>query len=65
MKRVRDMSRREFNAVLKRRGWRKVLCWIEIADGTSIGMILIGGKINLRASIAYAAQRESELISAS
>ena len=54
MTRPRDMTRAEFDAALKRRGWRRVLVWIEIGDGRSIGMVLIGGKINRRASLAYA-----------
>ena len=59
MKRPPDMSRAEFSAALKRRGWRKVLFWIEIANGRSIGMVVIKNKLNLRASLAHAI-RESE-----
>lgn len=58
-RRLRDMTRREFNDALRRRGWRKVLVWIEIGTGRSIGMVMIGGKINLRASLAHAI-RESQ-----
>jgi hypothetical protein len=54
MKRPRDMSRAQFNAALRRRGWRKVLCWIDLNNGTAIGMIMTGGRFNLRASLAKA-----------
>jgi hypothetical protein len=59
MKRPPDMSRAEFNAALKRRGWQKVLLWIDIGNGRSIGLVVINNKINLRASLAHAI-RESE-----
>lgn len=55
----RDMTRREFDAALKRRGWRKVLFWIEVGGGRSIGLVVINNKINRRASLAHAI-RESE-----
>jgi hypothetical protein len=57
MRAARDMTRAQFEAALKRRGWRKVLLWIEIGGGRSIGMVMINGKLNRRASLAYAAQR--------
>lgn len=59
-RRPRDMTRRELDAALKRRGWRKVLVWIEIGGGHSIGMIMIAGKINRRASLAYAIQQAKQ-----
>lgn len=55
----RDMTRREFDAALRRRGWKKVLVWIDVGGGRSIGMVMVGGKINRRASLAHAI-RESE-----
>ena len=57
MRAARDMTRAQFEAALKRRGWRKVLLWIEIGGGRSIGMVMINGKLNRRASLAYAAQQ--------
>ncbi len=58
---TRDMTRSEFNAALKRRGWRKVLMWIDIGNGHSIGMLMRKGprgyKTHLRASLAYAIQQ--------
>lgn len=62
MKRPRDMTRAQFAAALKRRGWRKVLLWVDVGGGRSIGMVMIGGKINLRASLAHAI-RESQNVS--
>lgn len=50
----RDMTRREFDAALRRRGWRKVLVWIDVGGGRSIGMVMVGGKMNRRASLAHA-----------
>ena len=62
----RDMSRREFVTALHRRGWRKVLMWIDIGNGHSIGMLMSKGrrgfKVNLRASLAHAI-REAERVS--
>jgi hypothetical protein len=60
MRAVRDMTRVQFDAALKRRGWRKVLVWIEIGSGRSIGMVMINGKLNRRASLAYAARQAAE-----
>jgi hypothetical protein len=55
---TRDMSLREFKAALARRGWRKVLMWIDIGGGQSIGMVMTnrghGYKVNYRASLARA-----------
>ena len=52
------MTKAQFNAALKRRGWRKVLMWIDINNGTSTGMVMInrgrGYKTNYRASLAKA-----------
>lgn len=48
------MSRAAFDAALKRRGWRKVLLWIDVGGGVSIGMVMVNGKINRRASLAHA-----------
>lgn len=63
MGRAKDMTRKQFNEALARRGWRKVLLWIDIGNGRSIGMVMREGargfKINLRASLASAI-RESE-----
>ncbi len=59
MKPVRDMTRAQLDAALKRRGWRRVLLWIDVGGGRSIGMVMVGGKINRRASLAHAI-RESE-----
>lgn len=61
---TRDMTRAQFNAALKRRGWRKVLMWIDLGAGKpSIGMVMLnrgrGYKINYRASLAKAI-REAE-----
>lgn len=53
----RDMSRKEFHAALRRRGWRQVLLWIEIPPApASIGMLMDRrtGKTLYRASLAYA-----------
>ena len=57
---LRDMSRKEFNAVLARRGWRKVLVWIDVGGGLNVGMAIRNGKINLRASIARAIRESSD-----
>jgi hypothetical protein len=52
------MTRKEFNSAIARRGWRKVLMWIEIDGRRSIGMVMRKGrrgyKVNLRASRAPA-----------
>lgn len=61
---TKDMTRKEFNAAIARRGWRKVLLWINIGDGHSIGMVMRKGsrgyKINLRASLAHAIQESNK-----
>jgi hypothetical protein len=61
---ARDMTAKQFNAALSRRGWRKVLMWVDIGAGRSIGMIMIKGmhgyKVNYRASLAHVI-REAEL----
>lgn len=62
MKRCRDMTRAQFKAALARRGWRKVLLWIEVGDGVSIGMTMINGKLNLRASLARAIKEHALLV---
>ena len=54
MKRPPDMSRAQFNAALKRRGWRKVVLWIDIGNGTSVGAVYFGSKLNRRAWLAKA-----------
>jgi DNA-binding NarL/FixJ family response regulator len=63
---MRDMSRKEFNAALARRGWRKVMMWIQVDDRRSIGMVMRKGRsgyrINRRASLAKAI-REAETVS--
>lgn len=59
MRAARDMTRAEFSAALKRRGWRRVLLWIDVGGGRSKGMVMINGRVNLRASLALAI-RESE-----
>lgn len=64
MQRPKDMTRAQFNAALKRRGWRKVLVWIDIGGGHSIGMVMIGGKINLRASLAEAIKQSEKAATA-
>jgi hypothetical protein len=55
---TRDMTSKEFNAALVRRGWRKVLMWIDIGGGRSIGLVMLkrrgGYKVNRRASLAHA-----------
>lgn len=56
---TRDMTRREFNAALRRRGFRKVLCWIDIGGGVNVCLVLRrkgrrGWQTDLRASLAYA-----------
>ncbi len=55
---MRDMTKREFTSALAKRGWRKVLMWIEIGGGRSIGMIMLKGprgwQVNRRASLAHA-----------
>jgi hypothetical protein len=52
------MTRKEFNSAIARRGWRKVLLWIEIEGGRSIGVVMRKGprgwEVNLRASLAHA-----------
>ena len=63
MKQPRDMSRLQLEAALRRRGWRKILLWIEVGGGRSIGMVMVGGKINRRASLAHAI-RESQKMTA-
>ncbi len=50
----RDMTRAQFKAALQRRGWRKVLSWIEIDSSHSIGMVVVNNKLHLRASLAKA-----------
>jgi hypothetical protein len=64
MRAPRDMSRREFRAALARRGWRQVLLWIEVGEGRAVGMVMVGGRVNRRASLAHAirehAVRETE-----
>jgi hypothetical protein len=61
---LKDMTRMEFNAALQRRGWRKVLVWIDIGHGHSIGLVMRKGsrgyKINLRASLAHAIQQSEK-----
>ncbi len=64
MRRPPDMSRRQFDAALKRRGWYKCLLWINIGNGQSIGVVTVGGKINRRASLAHAIQRSNEIAAA-
>lgn len=54
MKRPPDMSSSQFRKALAARGWRKVLLWIDTGDGRSIGLVMINGKINYRASLAHA-----------
>jgi hypothetical protein len=56
MKRPPDMSRAQFRAALQRRGWKQVLLWIDVGGGHSIGMVMIDGKMNRRASLAHAIQ---------
>lgn len=68
MERPRDMTRAEFKAALRRRGWRQVLMWVDIGGGTSIGMVMLhkgrrGWTVDRRASLAKAI-RESEHIAA-
>jgi hypothetical protein len=58
---MRDMTAKELRAALERRGWRKVLLWIDIGGGRSIGMVAIGGKINRRASLAHAIREASAI----
>ncbi len=60
MKRPRDMTRRQFSSALRARGWRQVLVWIEVGDGRSIGMVMINGKFNRRASLAHAIRESSK-----
>ena len=60
MNRPRDMTRNQFNTALQRRGWRKVLLWIEVGNGRSIGMVMVGGKINRRASLAHAIRESAQ-----
>jgi len=55
----RDMTANELRLALARRGWRRVLLWIDIGGGRSIGMVMVGNKINRRASLAHAI-RESQ-----
>lgn len=52
----RDMSRKEFQAALKRRGWRQVLLWVEIPGFGSVGTVHNArtGKTLYRASLAHA-----------
>lgn len=59
MRKHRDMTAREFSRALARRGFRKILLWIEIGpDGPSVGMVVNpNGKINRRASLAHAIRR--------
>jgi hypothetical protein len=54
------MTRSQFEAALKRRGWRSVLLWIEIGNGRSIGKVMINGKFNRRASLAHAAREAAK-----
>lgn len=54
MKRPPEMSRKAFDAALKRRGWKKVLVWIDNNSGVSIGILYRRGKPCYRASIAHA-----------
>lgn len=62
---ARDMSRKEFNAALTRRGWRRIMMWIEIGGGRSIGMVMRKGargyKTNLRASLAQAIREANKV----
>jgi hypothetical protein len=55
---ARDMTEKQFKAALTRRGWRKVLMWIDLGRGHSVGLIMIKGprgyKVNRRASLAHA-----------
>jgi hypothetical protein len=61
MQAPRDMTRAQFDAALKRRGWRKVLLWIEVGNGHSIGMVMnLNGKINRRASLAHAIRQAAK-----
>jgi hypothetical protein len=57
MRAARDMTQAQFEAALKRRGWRSILLWIDVGNGRSIGKIMINGKFNRRASLAYAARK--------
>ncbi len=63
MKAARDMTRAQFDAALRRRGWRKVLVWIDVGDGRSIGMVMINGKMNRRASLAHAIRESNKELS--
>jgi hypothetical protein len=54
MKRPPDMSSSQFRKALAARGWRKVLVWIDTGNGLSIGLVMINGKFNYRASLAHA-----------
>ena len=63
---TRDMTRKEFNAALCRRGWRKVLMWIDVGGGRSIGMVMVSPtrgalKFNRRASLARAIRESSKV----
>lgn len=60
MKRPRDMTRAQFAAALQRHGWRKVLLWIDVGGGRSIGMVMINGKLNRRASLAHAIRQTAD-----
>jgi len=57
---VRDMTRREFAAALRRRGWRLELLWIvglETFDGHTMGVGIVTdrkGKLMRRATLANA-----------
>jgi len=55
----RDMTRDQFNAALRRHDMQKVLAWIEIPAGFSVGMVLINGKFNRRASLARAIREQN------
>lgn len=63
MRPPRDLTDRQFRAALRARGWRIVLGWIDLSNGTSIGVILTrkrgGWKLDKRASLAKAI-REAE-----
>lgn len=60
--RARDMTRKQFLAAIKRRGWRQRLVWISGTDKEGrhcgVGMVMMKGrrgwKTNYRASLAKA-----------
>jgi hypothetical protein len=57
MKRPPELSKRQFDAALRRNGFRQVLLWVQdttgIAPGTSWGMVMhMNGKSAYRATLA-------------